>query len=651
MEKKVIFLLIIIISFSLFSKYNFSEYKSVNYKKYPLLNTYDGYRFLRWAEDMVNGKYRFNQIDSLKNLSSDYKYGFYPLISLILAGIGKIWGIEGMNIASVWFPVIFSMFAPLLLFFVFYRYYSWRSALISYLFFYTSAIYYLRTDIGRYDTDMLILFWVILIGLLFLYGFERFNRKYVYYGIVSYYLFMWWYPKSDFSLLFVLGIIMYICYFYIKNKSIKKDHLNFFLIILLFFLPFIIHSIVISINEHIQSYKINIYSGIVKGAVPLSATITEAKNVGLIDSINMISPDIVFFILAILGIILFYREWKFLFFFLPLFLIGVLGFKMGTRFLMYLVPVLSFGLGYLFVLIENRMDIANVNRYIKAGIFLVFLVGSISVEPMLVYSKPVFSERITKDMYIVKDKIKGKGFLYNWWDTGDFLQLTLGMPTLMDNEGKGSYGGRYYLYAYSLASDNLDSLLCIVDFLKSVKGEEYDSIRKEYRNIKNLLLSDKIEYIKDTTDMYMVFLSNMLSSSRSIFYMAGIFLENDAMKKSYYKRFYLYNQTDSLWIGNGIVLNMNKGELSIGDKHYPIRRLLKVTNDRYFIEKEWSNIPGYTIEYIVLNNGYISDFLIMNELVYESNFNRIFLMGEQSDRYEFIFRDLPYVCIVRVKSD
>ncbi len=648
MEKKIIILLLILLFFSVFSKYGFSEYRNVNYKKYPLLNTYDGYRFLRWAEDMVNGKYRFNQIDSLKNLSCDYKYDFYPLISLVLAGIGKIFGSIGMNVASVWLPVFFSMFAPLLLFFIFYRYYSWKSGLISYLFFYTSEIYYLRTDIGRYDTDMLILFWIILIGLLFLYGFERFNRKYIYYGIASYYLFMWWYPKSDFSVLFILGIMMYVFYFYIKNKSIKKDHLNFFLIILLFFLPFIIYSIVSSIDEHIQAYKINIYSGIVKGAVPLSATITEAKSVGLIDSINMISPDTVFFILAVLGIVLFYKKLRLLFFFLPLFAIGVLSFKMGARFLMYLVPILSFGIGYLFVFIENRMNIANVNKYIKMGVFLFFLIGSISVDPILVYSKPVFSERITKDMYIVKNKIKEKGFLYNWWDTGDFLQLTLRMPTLMDNEGNGSKGGRYYFYTYSLASDNIDTLLYIVDFLKSVKGEEYDSVRVKYKDIKNSLLSGKIEYTKDTTDMYMVFLSNMLSSSKSIFYMAGIFCENDVMKKSYYKRFYLYKQTDSLWIGNGIVLNMNRGELNIGNRNYPIKRLLKVTNDNYFLEKEWDNDPGYTIEYIVLDSGYISDFLIMNELVYESNFNKIFILGEKSEKYDFVFRDLPYVCVVKI---
>ena len=152
---------------------------------------------------------------SSSHLSSSYvtpeiRYRDVPLLSFLIAHIAPFFNYNYYLTGTLLIPVLASLFIlPLGIFF--FQIGVPVSGLLGGLIGTFAGGYYMRSSIGRIDTDMLNLFFPVLAGLLILLaGKAKKERNVLLYSIgagLSLFLFQWWYGKAGFTLAYFMVLV------------------------------------------------------------------------------------------------------------------------------------------------------------------------------------------------------------------------------------------------------------------------------------------------------------------------------------------------------------------------------------------------------------------------------------------------------------
>ena len=153
---------------------------------------------------------------SFTNLSSssetpEISYRDVPLLGFLIAHFAPFFDFNYYLTGTLLIPVLASLFIlPLGI------YFFWigapLSGLLGGLIGTFAGGYYMRSSIGRIDTDMLNLFFPALAGLLILSaGKAKTERNVLLYSVgtgLSLFLFQWWYGKSGFTLAYFMVLVL-----------------------------------------------------------------------------------------------------------------------------------------------------------------------------------------------------------------------------------------------------------------------------------------------------------------------------------------------------------------------------------------------------------------------------------------------------------
>jgi hypothetical protein len=233
--------------------------------------------------------------------------------------------------------------------------------------------YYMRSSIGRIDTDMLNLFFPVLAGLLILLAVKaKTDRNVLLYALgagLSLFLFQWWYGRDGFTLAYYIVLVFSLFIQQIRFRTILFGSFLFVLCAQ----PAIFLGGVGAVRGFLQSYfsiedslKMVIDNGITPATFPNTmTTISEVDSVPMKEIfrrvLSSITLDWIGF-LFFLGMAVF--KWRVLLPMAPMLALGLLSFQSSNRFIMYFAPFIGIGLGWLlqlgiegvFLLITKNID-------------------------------------------------------------------------------------------------------------------------------------------------------------------------------------------------------------------------------------------------------------------------------------------------------
>mgnify|MGYP000706924503 CR=1 FL=1 len=144
------------------------------------------------------------------SVTREIRYRDVPLLSFLIANLTPFFNYNYYLTGTLLIPVLASLFIlPLGIYF--FRIGVPLSGLLGGLIGTFAGGYYMRSSIGRIDTDMLNLFFPVLAGLLILLaGKAKTERNVLLYSVgagLSLFLFQWWYGKAGFTLSFFMVLV------------------------------------------------------------------------------------------------------------------------------------------------------------------------------------------------------------------------------------------------------------------------------------------------------------------------------------------------------------------------------------------------------------------------------------------------------------
>jgi dolichyl-diphosphooligosaccharide--protein glycosyltransferase len=347
-------------------------------QRYP-----DSTEIFKESKNFVTQKFVDPQKTSSTFGTREIDYRSVPLLSLAIAHLASFFNYNYYLTGTLLIPVFASLFIlPLGIYF--FRIGLPVSGLLGGLVGTFASGYYMRSSIGRIDTDMLNLFFPVLVGLLILLtGKAKTERNVLLYSMgagLSLFLFQWWYGQSGFTLAYFMVLVFSLFVQQIRFRTILVGTFLFVLCVQPGTFMDGTGSVRGQFNKYfvIEEAKVKIGTNeivIDDGNTPASfpntlTTISEVDHVPMEEILQRVlsntALDWIGF-LSLFGMAVF--KWRVLLPLVPMLALGLLSFQSSNRFIMYLAPFVGIGLGWLlqlgiegvFLLTTKNIDHSDVN--------------------------------------------------------------------------------------------------------------------------------------------------------------------------------------------------------------------------------------------------------------------------------------------------
>jgi len=356
--------------------------------------------------------------------------------------------------------------------------------------------YFLRTSIGRIDTDQLILFFISLVLVAVLLACRQTNRRHgIFYILLAagfFHLFHWWYDRPLFLVL-MPGIVFAAA---LLHRTGWKTSLILTGAFILAINPVnVVSSVFPVVLEGLGRVNISSFDF---SQIPLSypdtgKTIGELGRYSLAEILNRITGMYWISVAGIAGAVI----WMILYpargiVFLPFLILGLMSSIIGQRFAFYAAPMIWFGTGWLCLTLiralqhglklrssaDDGVNSARLSSYlpvIGSGLLVMLFLASFQLntnhQMNRTIGQPSFPSEIIRSFTSIKELDQGRGgVIATWWDYGYIIHFKTGLPTLHDPGGKG--GPRTYFVGRGFINPDQDDLINSVRFISENTDED-----------------------------------------------------------------------------------------------------------------------------------------------------------------------------------
>ncbi len=633
-----------------YNQYNrWKQNKSLYFvDNYPAMTTLDAYYWLRYAKEDKNGTYYKNDNDTLRAYpDTTGKPHYVPMLSFLISKISNLSNSSIYNSGLFLVPILASLFViPLSLYF-YYAEMPMAGILGSFVGTF-SWMYFIRTSMGRVDTDLLQLFFLFLASLfLMLFSKEKDKKlKIVYSALIGLTLafFGWWYSHNGIILIYMILLVVMA----FINKVDKKTTILSFVAFIIFANPLYVYGAFGSIVGFFHNYfSITNSSG--EGFPNILKTITEAEHVSFSKVLQYILSNKVIDVFGLLSFavsIVFLK--KYIIPILPILFLGLLSFHSSNRMVMFLSPFVGLGLGFLIDFaasyISRTKDIKKcwISFIATASAFLLIfaLMGfsAVNFNP-----KPSIAPDIVKSFINIKKKIKYADIV-SWWDYGYAIEDIDGFATYHDGGAHG--GARTYFIAKGFSCDNQTKFYNTISYIDSngIKSinDRIKSGEKVVSVVDSVLKYDK--KIKNKNN-YILFTRDMIGKFSAISYLGNWSFK---LKKSAPIGFQILgcNRYDNgILYCSGNRFDFNKGLIN---NKIPIKRAFSINNG-YVIDKKEYYDKGINVE-TILRNRKLLFIMICNDKAFNTNFNQMYILGNYNkELYKEVYNNFPSARMFQLK--
>lgn len=532
--------------------------------------------------------------------------------------------------------------------------------------------FYSRTYLGYFDTDVLNVFFPMMIIYSMILVLKKQDYRYAIIGIIFNIGYLFWYHSSE-PLVYALNgfFILFCCVFFLKTSELYKVSILFGLSIIkiaflykiialavvfvgfyfvkldyryflgLFVLAFIAILYKIDLSQftfHLDRYLFkseNIQNLNYKFLAPMQL-VAEAQGAKFDDVIKLISGNIFIFVLSIIGYLLFVVRHKEFLVSLPLLAIGLLSLEAGIRFHIYGVAVLVLGYFYLVYFITTGLKY----NYAKNIVILLSLVyptyenyKSIEFWNTKVARPVLFPEQL-KALDILKKQATSKDYIVTWWDYGWPLWYYTGMKTMIDN---GRHHEDNFTVAKILMSQNQTFAHNAIHHFYDIYSQNQSpaiiqALKKEKEPSKlfKMLENPQMKH-KKNVDKYLVLPLQMTKLIYTIFTFENV--DPKTGKKLPQKLFFEYNQIDEtkdyILLDKGVKIDKTKGLIIQGDVTIPVKKFYHIIHRNN--QKLLKEIDAYPQGLHLIN--YEGKYYMMDDYFFNTLFIQLMFFNNYDKRY------------------
>ncbi|MDC0246769.1 hypothetical protein OAK64_03015 [Deltaproteobacteria bacterium] len=645
-------------------------------------------------------------VSSSSSRTQKINYSDVPLLSFLIANLTPFFNYNYYLTGTLLIPVLASLFIlPLGIFF--FQIGVPMSGILGGLIGTFAGGYYMRSSIGRIDTDMLNLFFPMLAGLLILLaGKTKTERSVLLYALgtgLSLFLFQWWYERAGFTLAYFMVLVFSLFVQRIRFRTILVSAFLFVLCAQ----PVTFMSGTDAVQNFMKGY-FTIEDGrevvIDDGSTPASfpntmTTISEVDNVPMGEVLRRVLSNTILDwigILGFFGVAIF--KWRVLLPLLPMLVLGVLSFQSSNRFIMYLAPFIGIGLGWLlqlgvdgafYVLTQRDKDAKKAHRSSEKTNH-----SDVKVVTQRRKNAKGLKKQLPETEF--RDTVLTKVDWWNWVRQGvlylgmavsfwlisgqtaisfvpgpsihtglyaTFLEVKKRVPedsvllTWWDygyaitdatglatfHDGGGQQSPKTYFIARGLISSDQDELYDITQYLAT---ENNRGIAEENTSPEELMNAVRNPTIKPWDPIYLFFTADMTGKYGAISKLGSWDIVNGGSKPRGYQNLACNKITKEEMNCRGAKIDLKAGKIN---NQVPLKRMIFIRDGQVLREQEFTHSQGYTLQLLVSGQR-IVEVQLIDEVVFWSNYNQMFLLGRyDGELFEETYNAFPLSRLYSVK--
>ncbi len=534
--------------------------------------------------------------------------------------------------------------------------------------------YYVRASIGRIDTDMLNIFFPTLGAYLVFLACQAKSERWVWLwaGLagLSMNLFVWWYGRPGFTLGCFLTLLVGLIIWRQKAQS-SLPALGLFVF-------FAGPSNLLGGLENVRGFlDIYFFVGAVKEAQaqeivnPVTFpnvfnTISEAAKVPMSEVLQQVLSEPTWGWLGLIAFALFaVRYWPSVIPLLPIVALGLLGFQSSRRFIMFLAPFVGFGLGVLLTIairlawewIRSRLEpedpnVAQANPIwgnanLVGQVLIYFgLFGSWAFFAPMTAISYVPGPSIPPPVYQTFDQVKqivpANGAIYTWWDYG--YAITDKTERAVFNDGGAQLGPTTYFMARSFISSEQEEMRRIIGFLASQGAAGIN----RFNTSKDVLLREVYSgKYKPREPIFVFYTYDMIGKFSALFSIGSWNFDTLQNSVKGYQRLQCSKLENQILTCQGVTVDLKEG---LVNGQIPLRRLVQSIQGRETKIQELKE-QGLSLQLMMPNERQFSEIYLMEEAVWASNFNQMYLLGNyDKEVFEEVFHAFPIARLFRLKD-
>jgi len=460
-----------------------SQWKRVESRTFydgkPIHTTFDAWFYLSLSQDLINDTY--TQPDEKRGVPHCPPRPVpAPLLSVLAAAVVKATGISLCWVGAI-LPAVLG---PLLVIplYLMGRFYGGvlcglTACLVAVLY----PFYIVRSNVGRFDTDCLILFFSIGAAYLFMrFALITARQRYIFIcagGAISV-LFLWWWDQTPAAVSALAGLPLLVA-LVIYYRPALREGLIFYAILIC------CGTVVLMLTDPALPLKIldrlwleflyitKDQSGIFPN---IGKTITEQAKPEFEKIVKATTMGTPAFIFAAAGFaLLMWRRRLQTAFLLPHMILTYLAFTTANRFILFMLPLLALGTGYAVSFVWNILHkVRPLNALVCAGIIALLCI------PLYTYNAnstrwPKEPGYMVEAMYRMRDITPEDAVIWAWWDHGYALTYYARRATI--NDGSIHSGE---LTVYNAIPYTVSSFRCAANFIQFFIRHGVPGVRRMY---------------------------------------------------------------------------------------------------------------------------------------------------------------------------
>jgi undecaprenyl-diphosphooligosaccharide---protein glycotransferase len=613
--------------------------------------------------------------------TKEVSYRDIPLLSFLIAHIVPFFSYNYYLAGTLLLPLLASLFI-LPMGYYFFRIGIPLSGLLGGLIGTFAGGYFMRSSIGRIDTDMLNLFFPAMTGLLILLaGKAKTERNVLLYSLgtgLSLFLFQWWYQKTGFTLVYFAVFVFSLFVQRVRFQTILLSSLLF----VLCSQPTAFLSGIGGILEFLENYFTieDSREGLIDNSTTPATfpntmtTISEVDHVSMSEVLRRVLANTTLNWIGLLGIFgLAVYKWRVLLPLTPMLALGLLSFQSSNRFIMYLAPFIGIGLGWLLnicidyvflwtqrnssknlaphlnklkknVLNDEQSDVLGAGwlrqgaLYLGMGIFFWFIAGQTAISFV---PGPSIHTGLYATFLEVKKRVPENSALLTWWDYGYAISDATRLATFHD--GGNQTTPKTFFIARGLISADPDELYDITQYLAT---EGNSGISENNTSPDALLAAVRNPQKKPWDPIYLFFTADMTGKYGAISKLGSWDIVKGGSKPRGYQNLSCNKITNEELNCRGAKIDLKAGKIN---NQVPLKRIVFIRDGKVMREQEFGHPQGYTLQLLVAGQQ-IVEVQLIDEVVFRSNYNQMHLLGRYDDElFEETYNAFPFSRLFRVK--
>lgn len=622
------------------------------------MTTLDAYYWTRLAKEYRNGKFGDNVTDSLKSYPDNEPYPSSPnMLVFLLEKVSK-WFLNGnIYMAGIYMIPIFASLFVIPIAIYFYRVGLGLTGIAGGIFGTFSYAYYVRSCNGRVDTDSLLLFFPIIVGLFFLLITQTEDKKkqYIYAGLSGFFMLLmnWWYQHYGFAVVYGVILVIFLAVYRFKIKDIAilagiyilLSNPYYFLLGLGNLFDFVFKTGYFHKTEFTIA---NIsWPNIIE-------TISESNKRSYSEVLGMILGNPKVAAVALIGIAAaFIHKFKQMIPLWPLFALGSLAFISGNRFSMFFAPLAGAGLGYIIFL-----AIYYLVKYLKGNekivdyalpviIYIIFFLSANSITAYNIVLPPSIPTPIQNSFLDIKEKLPKGAPVFTWWDFG-YALMDIGEFSVY-HDGGAHGADRSYFSAKAFVETDQKKMYAIISAIDNLQFKGINKLLDDNKSA-NAVVEKIMQYDgkPKNKNIFVLYTSDMIGKYGALAFFGNWDFEKKSTKPEGYQGLNCNSFNGKVLQCENAILDLETGLIN---KQIPIKRFVIAQNGQTVQNNEYPHSSDINIQMIAVNNNIIGVYLL-SEKVFKSNFNQMYLLGNYDrELFEEIYNNFPHARAFKIKVD